>query len=85
MTDEYNVECRDGRPVSKLSGDYIDSEGHVEFNCPSCSYSILPENIMQEGGTQCDGCGRIVNLHITSSGGIPGWKNVPDEQKEEFA
>jgi len=85
MSDGYSVECRTGREVSTLLGDYADEEGNVEFNCPSCAYSILPENIMQEGGTQCDGCGRTVNLHITSHGGVPGWRNVPKEQQEDFA
>jgi hypothetical protein len=81
----YDVDCREGREVSVLVGDYADEDGNVEFNCPSCAYSVLPENIMQEGGTQCDGCGRTVRLHITVDEATQGWKNVPDDQKEEFA
>lgn len=85
MSDGYSVDCREGREVSTLLGDYVDEQGNVEFNCPSCEYSVLPENVMQEGGTQCDGCGRTLRLHITADEGIPGWENVPDNQKEKFA
>jgi hypothetical protein len=85
MSDGYEVDCREGREVSVLTGDYVDEQGNVEFNCPSCEYSILPEDVMQEGGCQCPGCGRTVRLHITADEGIPGWRNVPEESQEDYA
>jgi hypothetical protein len=66
---EYRVDgVHNGRPVSPLLGDYNDGD-HAELNCPSCDYSILFTEIVQEGGTVCNGCGRVAELHIT----IHGW------------
>ena len=79
----YEVECRDGREISPFV-DYTDDLGLVEFKCPSCGISIAAKDLVKEGGSTCDGCRRVVRLHITADSGIPGWRNIPRGTEEMY-
>lgn len=62
-----------------------DGRGYVEIRCPSCSYSIPVDELVYEGGGECPGCERTIRLHVSSHNVYGEWRNVPEEQREEFA
>lgn len=60
-------------------------DGQLVLVCPSCQEELDPADVVLEGGGQCPGCKRSVGLLIASWDHYGEMRNVPADEREEYA